>query len=33
MGKLTVNAPFDGEVLGELETTNETGIELSLIHI
>ena len=25
MGKLTVNAPFDGEVLGELETTNETG--------
>ena len=30
MGKLTVNAPFDGEVLGELETTNETGIESAL---
>ena len=30
MGNLTVNAPFDGEVLGELETTNETGIESAL---
>ncbi len=30
MGNLTVNAPFDGEELGELETTNETGIESAL---
>ena len=30
MGNLTVNAPFDGEMLGELETTNEKGIESAL---
>ena len=30
MGKVTVTSPFDGELLGELETTNETGIESAL---
>ena len=30
MGKITVTSPFDGELLGELETTNETGIESAL---
>ena len=30
MGKVTVTSPFDGELLGELETTNKTGIESAL---